>query len=43
MRNIFGKLDVASRTEAVMLGTRQGWLEVGDDDRTSAPGASPTG
>jgi NarL family two-component system response regulator LiaR len=43
MRNIFGKLKVASRTEAVMLGARQGWLEVGDGDRTDAPGASPTG
>jgi DNA-binding NarL/FixJ family response regulator len=26
MRHIFGKLGVASRTEAVMLGVRQGWL-----------------
>jgi DNA-binding NarL/FixJ family response regulator len=26
MRNIFAKLDVASRTEAVVLGVRQGWL-----------------
>jgi two-component system, NarL family, response regulator LiaR len=43
MRNIFGKLEVASRTEAVMLGARQGWLEVGDGTRASAPGASPTG
>jgi DNA-binding NarL/FixJ family response regulator len=43
MRNIFGKLEVASRTEAVMLGARQGWLEVGDGDRTDAPGASPSG
>lgn len=43
MRNIFGKLEVASRTEAVMLGARQGWLEVGDGARTSDAGASPTG
>jgi DNA-binding NarL/FixJ family response regulator len=27
MRHIFGKLGVGSRTEAVMLGVRQGWLE----------------
>lgn len=31
MRHIFTKLGVASRTEAVMLGVRQGWLQVGDD------------
>jgi DNA-binding NarL/FixJ family response regulator len=30
MRHIFGKLGVASRTEAVMLGVRQGWLDSGD-------------
>jgi len=30
MRNVFSKLDVASRTEAVMVGVRQGWLEVED-------------
>lgn len=30
MRNIFNKMDVASRTEAVMLGVRQGWLQVDD-------------
>jgi DNA-binding NarL/FixJ family response regulator len=29
MRHIFGKLGVASRTEAVMLGVRQGWLQLG--------------
>jgi len=30
MRHIFSKMGVASRTEAVMAGLRQGWLEVGD-------------
>ncbi len=30
MRHIFNKMGVASRTEAVMLGVRQGWLQVGD-------------
>lgn len=32
MRKIFAKLGVASRTEAVMLGVRQGWLQAGDGD-----------
>jgi NarL family two-component system response regulator LiaR len=39
MRNIFGKLEVASRTEAVMLAAHQGWLETGDGARTSDPNA----
>jgi two-component system, NarL family, response regulator LiaR len=30
MRHIFTKIDVASRTEAVMLGVRQGWLQMDD-------------
>ncbi len=30
MRHIFNKLGVASRTEAVMLGVREGWLQVDD-------------
>lgn len=30
MRHVFTKMGVASRTEAVMLGVRQGWLQVGD-------------
>lgn len=32
MRSIFGKLGVASRTEAVMVGIRQGWLQANDGD-----------
>jgi DNA-binding NarL/FixJ family response regulator len=32
MRHIFNKLGVASRTEAVMLGVRQGWLQVDDGE-----------
>lgn len=31
MRHIFNKMRVASRTEAVMQGVRQGWLQVNDD------------
>jgi DNA-binding NarL/FixJ family response regulator len=31
MRHIFNKLGVASRTEAVMRGVREGWLKVRDD------------
>ncbi len=30
MRHIFSKMGVASRTEAVMLGVREGWLKVGN-------------
>jgi len=30
MRHIFNKIGVASRTEAVMLGVREGWLQVDD-------------
>lgn len=30
MRHIFNKMRVASRTEAVMQGVRQGWLQVSD-------------
>lgn len=32
MRHIFSKLGVASRTEAVMLAVRQGWLQADDGD-----------
>lgn len=31
MANIFGKMGVGSRTEAVMLGLRRGWLVLTDD------------
>jgi len=30
MANIFDKLDVGSRTEAVMVGLRRGWIELRD-------------
>ncbi|OGO05965.1 MAG: DNA-binding response regulator [Chloroflexi bacterium RBG_13_56_8] len=30
MKSIFGKLQVGSRTEAVMVGLRSGWLTLGD-------------
>jgi two-component system, NarL family, response regulator LiaR len=43
MRNIFTKLDVASRTEAVMLGARQGWLRVDDAAGADGPYASRVG
>jgi two-component system, NarL family, response regulator LiaR len=42
MRNIFAKLGVASRTEAVMLGARQGWLDVDDRDGDGACRQSAT-
>lgn len=34
LRNIYGKLDVASRTEATMVAVREGWVEVprGEDE-----------
>ncbi|MFO7696379.1 MAG: response regulator transcription factor [Anaerolineae bacterium] len=31
MANIFGKLQVGSRTEAVMVGLRRGWIRLDDD------------
>jgi NarL family two-component system response regulator LiaR len=31
MANIFGKLQVGSRTEAVMVGLRRGWVRLDDD------------
>lgn len=30
MANIFGKLNVGSRTEAVMVGLKRGWIHLGD-------------
>ena len=32
LSHIFTKLDVASRTEAVLYGLRQGWINLDDDD-----------
>ena len=32
MRHIFNKMGVASRTEAVMVGVREGWLQAGDGE-----------
>jgi DNA-binding NarL/FixJ family response regulator len=43
MRHIFTKLDVASRTEAVMLGAREGWLRVDDVIGPDGSYASPVG
>ena len=31
MANIFGKLQVGSRTEAVMVGLRRGWVSLDED------------
>jgi len=30
MANIFGKLNVGSRTEAVMVGLKRGWIHLGE-------------
>jgi DNA-binding CsgD family transcriptional regulator/N-acetylneuraminic acid mutarotase len=42
LRNIYGKLGVASRTEATMVAVRQGWVQVGREDSTGAAGATDT-
>ncbi|MGD9146853.1 MAG: kelch repeat-containing protein [Anaerolineae bacterium] len=36
LRNIYGKLDVASRTEATMVAVRQGWVEVDRQDAAAS-------
>jgi len=44
LRNIYGKLDVASRTEATMLAVREGWLGVpgaAEEGPEPAPPVSP--
>jgi DNA-binding NarL/FixJ family response regulator len=33
MANIFGKLQVGSRTEAVMVGLRRGWIHLDEDEQ----------
>ena len=40
MANIFGKLEVGSRTEAVMYALRRGWLSLQDIPEEAAPGAN---
>lgn len=40
LRNIYGKLDVASRTEATMVAVREGWVEVDRPDDELAPSAA---
>ena len=40
MANIFGKLEVGSRTEAVMHALRRGWLSLQDIPEEAAPGAN---
>jgi DNA-binding CsgD family transcriptional regulator/N-acetylneuraminic acid mutarotase len=40
LRNIYGKLDVASRTEATMVAVRHGWVEVARLDAASADAVS---
>jgi DNA-binding CsgD family transcriptional regulator/N-acetylneuraminic acid mutarotase len=43
LRNIYGKLDVASRTEATMVAVRQGWVEVALPDADSTPAEAAAG
>ena len=41
LKNIFGKLGVATRTEATMVAVRQGWVAVPHNGGQVAPAAAP--
>ena len=43
LRNIYGKLDVASRTEATMVAVREGWVEVSREEDEAAAEESLAG
>ena len=42
LRNVFGKLEVSSRTEATMVAVRQGWVAVGREAPEGKPPVLPS-